>query len=94
MQNIVVELRKVTLANLELQTPASIGQIVQISTWSAELRRCNCTRIFHDRSYLFPDLGKRAWRLPFRYHDSLLPVNLVISGFVSLSAVRSVGGEG
>jgi len=38
-----------------------------------------------------PEIRKRAWRLPFRYRDSLLPVNLVISGFVGLSAVRSFG---
>jgi len=53
------------------------------------------SRIFYHRPQLFPpELGKRAWRLPFRYRNSLLPVNLVTSGFVSLSAVRSVGGEG
>ena len=40
-----------------------------------------------------PELGKRTWHLPFRYRDSLLPVNLVISGFAGLSAERSFEGR-
>ena len=40
-----------------------------------------------------PEFGKRPLRLPFRYHDSLLLVNLVISRFVGLSAMRSFEGR-
>jgi hypothetical protein len=71
--------------------PAFLRQIAKVATWSSKLRYLNFPR----PSTPFP---QRLANVPGTFH--LLPRflvtsgRIVISGFVGLSAVRSVGGEG